>query len=128
MELPQCKFGKGLRETVKISKGIIFTHMHIHQEKMISFTIHYSNILFKHQRVPGFSKEFRDTVKDFAEKYFMKETKENIFAKVCFFEHHPKINKELLDGAISETMLSRHDFSNDILSPVEVISFLLYVQ
>ena len=126
MELPQCKFGKGIRETVKISKGIIFMHMHITSRK--NDIIHNSNILFKHQRVPGFSKEFRDTVKDFAEKYFMKETKENIFAKVCFFEHHPKINKELLDGAISETMLSRHDFSNDILSPVEVISFLLYVQ
>ena len=128
MELPQCKFGKGIREAVKISKGISFMRMHITWRK--NDIIHYSNILFKHQQVPGFSKEFRDTVKDFAEKYFMKETKENIFAKVCFFEHHPKINKELLDGVISETMLSRHDFSNDILSPVEVIliSFLLYVQ
>ena len=54
----------------------------------------------------------------FAEKHLIKETKENIFAKVCFFQHHPKINKGLLDAAISKTILSRHDFTDDILSPI----------
>ena len=54
----------------------------------------------------------------FAEKHLIKETKENIFAKVCFFQHHPKINKGLLDAAISKTILSRSDFTDDILSPI----------
>ena len=68
-------------------------------------------------------------VKYFAEKYFIKETKEDLFATVCFFEHHPKINRGLLDAAITETILSRPDFTNDIWNPQEVIIlFLLLLQ
>ena len=68
--------------------------------------------------LPDFSKEFQDVVHYFAEKHLIKETKENIFAKVCFFQHHPKINRGLLDAAISKTILSRSDFTDDILSPI----------
>ena len=69
-------------------------------------------------------------VKYFAEKYFIKETKEDLFATVCFFEHHPKINRGLLDAAITETILSRPDFTNDIWNPQEsvIILFLLLLQ
>ena len=74
--------------------------------------------LMQHRPLPDFSKEFRDVVPYFAEKHLIKETKENIFAKVCFFQHHPKINKGLLDAAISKTILSRRDFTDDILSPI----------
>ena len=68
--------------------------------------------------LPDFSKEFQDVVHYFSEKHLIKETKENIFAKVCFFQHHPKINRGLLDAAISKTILSRPDFTDDILSPI----------
>ena len=68
--------------------------------------------------LPDFSKEFQDVVHYFAERHLIKETKENIFAKVCFFQHHPKINKGLLDAAISKLILSRSDFTDDILSPI----------
>ena len=75
------------------------------------------------------NKEFRDMVNYFAEKYFNKVTKEDLFATVCFFEHHPKINRGLLDAAITETILSRPDFTNDIWNPQEVIIlFLLLLQ
>ena len=67
-------------------------------------------------------------VKYFAEKYLIKETKEDLFATVCFFEHHPKINRGLLDAAITETILSRPDFTNDIWSPQEVTIFFLLLQ
>ena len=70
------------------------------------------------------NKEFRDMVNYFAEKYFNKVTKEDLFATVCFFEHHPKINRGLLDAAITETILSRPDFTDDIWSPQEVIILL----
>ena len=75
------------------------------------------------------NKEFRDMVNYFAEKYFNKVSKEDLFATVCFFEHHPKINRGLLDAAITETILSRPDFTNDIWNPQEVIIlFLLLLQ
>ena len=72
----------------------------------------------QHVRPSGFSQEFQEMVKYFAEKYLIKETIENLFATVCFFEHHPKINRGLLDAAISKTVLSRSDFTDDILSPI----------
>ena len=64
------------------------------------------------------NKEFRDMVNYFAEKYFNEVSKEDLFATVCFFEHHPNINGYLLDAAITETILSRPDFTDDILSPI----------
>ena len=62
----------------------------------------------------------------FAEKYFNKVSKEDLFATVCFFEHHPNINGYLLQTAITETILSRPDFTNDIIIPKEVIISVLF--
>ena len=76
------------------------------------------------QPVPSFSLQFKEVVNYFAEKYFINETKENLFAKVCFFQHHPKINEDLFYAVISMTILSRPDFSNDILSRIEVRSHI----
>ena len=72
------------------------------------------------------NKEFRDMVNYFAEKYFNKVSKEDLFATVCFFEHHPNINGYLLQTAITETILSRPDFTNDIIIPKEVIISVLF--
>ena len=74
------------------------------------------------------NKDFRDMVNYFTEKYFNKETKEDLFSTVCFFEHHPNINGYLLDAAITQTILSRPDFTKDITIPKEVIvSFTFYI-
>ena len=60
----------------------------------------------------------------FAKKYFNdNERKDNVFAKICFFKAHPKINGEFLDYAVARGVLSRKDFSNDIINPVEVTKF-----
>ena len=81
----------------------------------------------QHVRPSGFSQEFQEMVKYFAEKYLIKETIENLFATVCFFEHHPKINRGLLDAAITETILSRADFTDDIWSPQVIILLYLFL-
>ena len=65
-------------------------------------------------------KNFRNIVLWFAEKYLIKEGMENLFAKVCFFKAHPLVNEIVLDYAINFVILKRDDFSNDIISPIEV--------
>ena len=68
--------------------------------------------------------KFMSAVKYLAETHFKEnDKKDNIYLKICFFKPHPKINGEILDSAIAMGVLSRKDFSNDILSPVEVKDF-----
>ena len=44
---------------------------------------------------------------------------------MCFFKAHPLVNEQLLDYASSIAILSRRDFSNDIINPIETDSEIL---
>ena len=57
----------------------------------------------------------------FAKKYLISEKRKNLFAKLAFFKEHPKINEQVLDYAVTITIITRNDFSSDIPNPVEVI-------
>ena len=48
-----------------------------------------------------------------------------LFNKMCFFKAHPLVNEQLLDYASSIAILSRRDFSNDIINPIETDSEIL---
>ena len=68
-----------------------------------------------------FDRNYISTVSYLADEYLIHESKENLFAKICFMKPHPMMNKQLLNAAIIRTILLRSDFSNDILNPIEVI-------
>ena len=87
-----------------------------------------SYVIFIQGTRPGtFDELYRDTVEHLAEKQLTIDSKEIMFAKICFLKSHPKLNKHLLDAAITKAILLRNDFSNDILNPIEVRHFLSFV-
>ena len=59
----------------------------------------------------------------FAEKYLKKVKKYNdLLANIMFLKHHPLVNEQLLDYAITKILIKRKDTSLDIPNPIEVIS------
>jgi len=67
-----------------------------------------------------FDNLFHTTVKKFAKKYLLKEKVDNLAAKIAFFVDHERVNKKLLNSAVTWTILKREDFSNDIPNPLQV--------
>ena len=62
---------------------------------------------------------------NFAKKYLISEKRKSLFAKLTFFKEHPKINEQILDYAVTITILTRKDFSSDIPNPLEVNRFVI---
>ena len=76
---------------------------------------------FQGIRPATLSKEFRNTTSLFAEKYLTKVRKYNDFlATIMFLESHPRVNRQLLDYAITIAMIRRKDTSLDVPNPIEV--------
>jgi len=76
---------------------------------------------FPRGTMPGdISKLFYTTVRKFAKKYLLKEKVDNLAAKIAFFVDHERVNKKLLNSAVTWTILKREDISNDIPNPLEV--------
>ena len=77
---------------------------------------------------PGtFDNLYKATVDYLAKEHLIIDSKEIMFAKICFLKSHPTLNKHLIDAAITKSILLRDDFSNDILNPIEVRYFLFFV-
>ena len=65
--------------------------------------------------------EFRNASSLFADKYLKKVKKYNdLLATIMFLEHHPLVNDQLLDYAITKTLIKRKDTSLDVPNPIEV--------
>ena len=65
--------------------------------------------------------EFRNASSLFAAKYLAKVKKYNdLLATIMFLEHHPQVNEQLLDYAITKTLMKRKDTSLDVPNPIEV--------
>ena len=76
---------------------------------------------FQGIRPATLSMEFRNTTSLFAEKYLTKVRKYNDFlATIMFLESHPRVNRQLLDYAITIAMIRRKDTSLDVPNPIEV--------
>ena len=57
----------------------------------------------------------------FADKYLKKVKKYNaLLATIMFLKHHPGVNEQLLDYAITKTLIKRKDTSLDVPNPIEV--------
>ena len=65
--------------------------------------------------------EFRNASSMFAEKYLNKVKKYNdLLATIMFLKHHPRVNEQLLDYAVTKTLIKRKDTSLDVPNPIEV--------
>ena len=65
--------------------------------------------------------EFRNASSMFADKYLKKVKKYNdLLATIMFLKHHPGVNEQLLDYAITKTLIKRKDTSLDVPNPIEV--------
>ena len=76
---------------------------------------------FQGIRPPTLSMEFRNASTMFAEKYLKKVKKYNdLLATIMFLKHHPRVNEQLLDYAVTKTLIKRKDTSLDVPNPIEV--------
>ena len=57
----------------------------------------------------------------FADKYLKNVREYNVLlATIMFLKHHPLVNEQLLDYAITQTLIKRKDTSLDVPNPIEV--------
>ena len=100
----------------------------IERQRCHRFTLVYLFYIFDFQgEYPTeFDRNYMSTVSYLADEYLLNESKEDLFAKICFMKPHPMMNKQLLNAAIIKTILGRPDFSNDILNPMEVILIIIF--
>ena len=64
---------------------------------------------------------FRNASSVFAEDYLEKVKEYNeLLANSMFLKHHPLVNEQLLDYAITKTLIKRKDTSLDVPNPIEV--------
>jgi len=85
----------------------------VQQDKLLS---HFP----KGKRPSGFSNLFHIVKKDFAKKYLLNVTSEDLQARIDFFRDHELVNEKLLYHAVIQTILLRNDMSNDVPNPLEV--------
>ena len=77
---------------------------------------------FQSKPVATLSLNFRAAVSYLAREFLLGRRKQEFYGKICFLNSHPKINRQLLDYAVTSAVLSENDFSHDLLSPLEVPS------
>ena len=67
------------------------------------------------------SRVFLHISNKFAENYlYTVKNYNDLLATILFLKHHPDVNEQVLNFAITQTLLHRSDTSLDVANPAEV--------